>query len=429
MRTLIFDRDKEFADSLRNRARSSGWEIEAFESVEAALSRLGRGGIDLISLAADGGSARTHDLVSRFCEAAPDTPVVVLGAGSSTAERLATARAGAVLHLPDRPDPERLLRGFARALDQATPLGRPILILDRDEELREILRERLAPLGHEVCGLSSGAGLFDKLEELEPGVALLSRNLPGSGPLPLIRAVRASERWTGLGLFILIGRRDRPFEREAYLAGADQVLLKDTPDEELRSRVAGLLARREASTARADGGDAAGWEMPAARPAASAWRGEPRESASAAEAGVPASRGKPAISDSEAATADAPDVVIVQDDPLFLEMLEYMLSNQGFDVLAFSDGWEACEWLSAAEVGARRPVVLLEPDMAGLQGLRVVQERGRYGRDDLQFVILSVDGGEAAQILGFKSGAVDYIVKPVRLPVVQARVRSLLEGR
>lgn len=44
-------------------------------------------------------------------------------------------------------------------------------------------------------------------------------------------------------------------------------------------------------------------------------------------------------------------------------------------------------------------------------------------------MLLSVDGGESAQILGFKSGAVDYIVKPVRLPVVQARVRSLIEGR
>ena len=122
-------------------------------------------------------------------------------------------------------------------------------------------------------------------------------------------------------------------------------------------------------------------------------------------------------------------MVIVQDDPLFLQMLEYMLSNQGFDVRGFSDGWEARAWLSAAEVGDKRPVVLFEPDMPGLQGLRVVQERGRHGRDDFQFVILSVDGGEAAQILGFRSGAVDYVVKPVRLPVVQARVRSLLEAR
>ncbi len=408
MRTLIFDRDREFADRLKDRARSSGWEIEAFESVEAALSRLGGGGIDLISLAADGGSARTHDLVSRFCEAAPDTPVVVLGGGSSTAERLATARAGAVLHLADRPDPERLLRGFALALDRASLPGRPILVLDRDRERRDAVREQLAPLGHEVHGLSSGAGLFDRLDELEPGAVLLSRNLPGSGPLPLIRAVRASERWTGLGLFIFIGRRDRPFEREAYLAGADQVLLKDAPDEELRSRVAGLLARREGSIAPAEG------------------RGESR---GPAEAGEPAGRRERASPRGGAAPADAPDVVIVQDDPLFLEMLEYMLANQGLRVLAFSDGWEAGGWLSAAEVGGRRPVVLLEPDMAGLRGLKAVQERGRYGRDDLQFVILSVDGGEAAQILGFKSGAVDYIVKPVRLPVVQARVRSLLEGR
>lgn len=152
--------------------------------------------------------------------------LVVLGGGSSTAERLATARAGAVLHLADRPDPERLLRGFARALDRATLPARPILVLDREQALRGVLRERLAPLGHEVCGLSSGAGLFDQLEELDPRVVLLSRNLPGSGPLPLIRAVRASERWASLGLLVLIGRRDRPFERKAYLAGADQVLLK-----------------------------------------------------------------------------------------------------------------------------------------------------------------------------------------------------------
>ena len=93
---------------------------------------------------------------------------------------------------------------------------------------------------------------------------------------------------------------------------------------------------------------------------------------------------------------------------------------------AFADGWHAHSWLTALETRGKRPVVLMEPELPGVECHQLLRDRGSYGTDDLQFVILSVDRSEASQLLAYRSGATDYIVKPACLPVILAKVQRLM---
>lgn len=398
-RSLVFDNDSEFAERIAEHGTRDGWSVEAFDTPEAALERAGESPFELIALAGQKAAARTSDLVRRFAEAAPGVPLLLFGSGGSTTERVAAAKAGVSLYLEGRPDASVVVDKWASALRRASTTGIPVLHIDRDAAFRSELAGGLAESGFEVHGMQSPASLFDKLSELSPAAVILGRNLSGTGPLPLLQAIRSSDEWSGLPVMILIGRKDGPFAAEAYRLGADAVVARDADPTEIGARLLGLTSRMRPRSATY---------------AAPIW-------ADLAAATRPTNGGR------SAANA-IPDVILVQDDAVFVEMLEYSLSNRGLSVQSFIDGWEALAWLLAMDTQDQRPVVLLEVDLPGLEGLRLLRERGPHGSDDFQFIVLSVDTGEAAQILAFQSGAVDYIVKPVRIPIVLAKVQRLIDA-
>lgn len=403
-RSLVFDYDAEFAERISQHAKRDGWSVEAFNTPEAALSRAEEAPFELIALAGERAAARTSDLVRRFANAAPGVPLLVFGAGGSTTERVAAARAGVSLYLEGRPDASVVVDKWSSALRRAPRARLPVLHIDRDADFRGQLGSELAEVGFEAHGIKSPASLFDKLAELKPAALILGRNLSGTGPLPLVQAIRASDRWGGLPVMILIARKDGPFAAEAYRLGVDAVVRRDADASEIGARLLGLTSRM--------------------RPRRSGQESAPPATANVSGADV---EGTAAVSQPQTRSSP-PDVILVQDDHVFLEMLEYSLSNRGLSVQSFADGWEALAWLLAMETRDKRPVVLLEIDLPGLEGLRLLRERGPHGSDDFQFIVLSVDTGEAAQILAFQSGAVDYIVKPVRIPIVLAKVQRLVDA-
>lgn len=121
-----------------------------------------------------------------------------------------------------------------------------------------------------------------------------------------------------------------------------------------------------------------------------------------------------------------PDLVIIQEDRLFLEFLEYLFTCRGYRVRAFHDGNEARDWLDAAKPRQSAPVVLLDPEIPGLSALDVIEHRGLHGSQEFRFVVLSVEGSEEAQVRNLRLGALDYLVKPVRLPVLRAKLENLM---
>jgi DNA-binding response OmpR family regulator len=134
-------------------------------------------------------------------------------------------------------------------------------------------------------------------------------------------------------------------------------------------------------------------------------------------------RGAPPVA---ASAASVPDVIVVEDDPSLLEMLRYALTNRGFSTLSFSNGLDALRAMREMDTAGRHPVVLLDVDLPGLDGFRILHELSGARPGLFQVILCTVHSSEATQVLGIQSGAIDYLVKPLRMPIVLAKVERLL---
>ena len=122
-----------------------------------------------------------------------------------------------------------------------------------------------------------------------------------------------------------------------------------------------------------------------------------------------------------------PDLVIVEDDSSFVEMLRYALESSGFTFLHYASGPEALEGLLALSVGHRTPLILLDVDLPGLDGFSL-HERLRVERPGVYTtVFLTARGGEAEQLRAYRAGAIDYVPKPVNLRILMAKIPSWLD--
>ncbi len=114
-------------------------------------------------------------------------------------------------------------------------------------------------------------------------------------------------------------------------------------------------------------------------------------------------------------------VLIADDDPKLLKMLQRTLAYDGFRVLTATNGNEAL-----AALQARRPdVVVLDWLMPGLDGLSVLQRMRAAGDKTLVLMLTARDAVEH-RVEGLESGADDYLVKPFAPAELLARVHALL---
>jgi CheY-like chemotaxis protein/HPt (histidine-containing phosphotransfer) domain-containing protein len=122
-----------------------------------------------------------------------------------------------------------------------------------------------------------------------------------------------------------------------------------------------------------------------------------------------------------------PDLIIVEDDATFVEMLRYALESSGFTFLHYATGPEALDGLLSLSIGHRVPIILLDVDLPGLDGF-TLHERLRVERPGaFATVFLTARGGEAEQLRAYRAGAIDYVPKPVNLRILMAKIPSWLE--
>jgi DNA-binding response OmpR family regulator len=113
-------------------------------------------------------------------------------------------------------------------------------------------------------------------------------------------------------------------------------------------------------------------------------------------------------------------VLIVDDEPLVLEILSRYLTREGFAVATASDGSQALEHWHAEPPD----LVLLDlmlPEVSGLDVFRRARET-----NDTPVIMLTAKGEEADRLVGLEIGADDYITKPFSPREVVARVRAVL---
>ena len=112
-------------------------------------------------------------------------------------------------------------------------------------------------------------------------------------------------------------------------------------------------------------------------------------------------------------------ILVADDDPQILQILELLLSSEGYAVVTAADGLSAVQ---KAEQGI--DLYLLDIDMPGQTGIMAAaQIRKSY---DAPIVFLTAYSGESDKVLGFSVGADDYIVKPFSSAELLMRIRAIL---
>lgn len=114
-------------------------------------------------------------------------------------------------------------------------------------------------------------------------------------------------------------------------------------------------------------------------------------------------------------------VLVVDDAPDTLRMLCDALASEGYTVLVALDGQQALARLDVITPDA----ILMDAVMPGLNGFETCQRIKAHAAWSAIPVIFMTGLSETADIVaGFDAGGVDYVVKPVRIEEVQARLAT-----
>ena len=114
-------------------------------------------------------------------------------------------------------------------------------------------------------------------------------------------------------------------------------------------------------------------------------------------------------------------ILLVEDDPQLGDGLTVGLRQAGFAVDWLRDGRNADQALQSESFD----LIVLDLGLPGLGGMTVLQ-RARQRGQNLPILILTARDATGSKIEGLDAGADDYLVKPIDIDELSARVRALL---
>ena len=116
----------------------------------------------------------------------------------------------------------------------------------------------------------------------------------------------------------------------------------------------------------------------------------------------------------------ATQILVVDDEPRYLRLLEANLKTEGHQVFTAADGAQALDLFSSHPFD----LVLLDVLMPRLDGFAVCQRIRAFS--NVPIMMLTAKGEEQDRIKGLDLGADDYLVKPFSATELLARVRAVL---
>ncbi|MDH4122316.1 MAG: SpoIIE family protein phosphatase [Deltaproteobacteria bacterium] len=122
-----------------------------------------------------------------------------------------------------------------------------------------------------------------------------------------------------------------------------------------------------------------------------------------------------------------PSVLVVDDDPDILRIVQFYLKKQNYIIFTAPDGEEALNILRTTPDIELVLSDVMMPRMNGLELLKAVRENPALS--DLSMILISAEGQTAKKVAGLDLGADDYITKPFNFDELMARVRNHLRLR
>ena len=113
-------------------------------------------------------------------------------------------------------------------------------------------------------------------------------------------------------------------------------------------------------------------------------------------------------------------ILVVDDEKLLVKGIKFNLENEGYTVDVGYDGEMAVSMARSGEYD----LIILDLMMPRKDGLQACQEIREFST--VPIIMLTARSEKADLLMGFESGADDYVTKPFDIMVLKARVRALL---
>lgn len=115
-------------------------------------------------------------------------------------------------------------------------------------------------------------------------------------------------------------------------------------------------------------------------------------------------------------------VLVVDDEPTIVEIVSRYMERAGFETYGAGDGLEA---LRLAQLH-RPDLVVLDVMLPGLDGIEVMRRLQEQPGRRTAVILLTARGEESDRLVGLRTGADDYVVKPFSPKELVARVEAVM---
>ena len=126
----------------------------------------------------------------------------------------------------------------------------------------------------------------------------------------------------------------------------------------------------------------------------------------------------------DAREAGAKQILIADDEPDILEILQFNLHAEGYEIITAKNGDEAIEKAKKTEPD----LIILDMMMPGKNGIEVCNLlRMMPAFKSTLIIFLTAMSDESTEIKGLETGADDYLTKPFHLSELAARISAMLK--
>ena len=248
-----------------------------------------------------------------------------------------------------------------------------ILVVDDEPNIRNLCYQFLRKDGHQVMTAARGSQLLAMLLSEKPDLIIMDLRIPGEEGLSLLKKIR-DKAGNKIPVIVFSAYVSQDIEKQAYEAGAAEVVHKTIPMSELVDKANRILSARNLSAG----------SLPPLK--------------------------------------ERKTLLLVDDDPQIIKLLETYFTGKGFKTISAHDGEEAIEFVKDLHPA----VVLMDMGLPGMDGMLTLI-RMREIDPNLGIIIMTGMQDDALAKEAIEKGAYHYILKPIDMQYLELVVLSRIQ--
>ena len=115
-------------------------------------------------------------------------------------------------------------------------------------------------------------------------------------------------------------------------------------------------------------------------------------------------------------------IAIIEDEEDLLELLEFNLAQEGYDVVGFLNTKKVKDFI----IEENPDLLIVDRNLPYIEGINFIKELKKEGFD-IPVIFLTAKNSEENILEGFEAGADDYITKPFSMAELKARIKAVLK--